>query len=185
MLKRIFALGAVIAAGAAFSSGTANAQGVNLSVSVGEPGFYGQIDIGHVGAPAVVYSQPVIIARPAVGYIAEPLYLVVPPEHVRHWNRYCDYYHACGRHVYFVQERWYSQVYAPQYRAHAHEWYPERGRGYYEGRHEERHEEHRDERRDERRDDRHDDRHDEHREGRGDNRGEHGDHGDHREYQWR
>ncbi|MFZ6847242.1 hypothetical protein [Undibacterium sp. RuRC25W] len=170
---------AALVAGALFSASAGFAQGVNVSVSVGEPGFYGQIDIGHVSPPAVVYAQPVIVGQPAVGYVTEPLYLRVPPEHFRHWKRYCDYYHACGRRVYFVQDNWYSRVYAPQYREHAHEWYPERGHEHYEERGRQDHD---NGRRDDRHDDRHDDRRGEHHEdrhdGRGENRGEHGEHGE-------
>jgi len=160
MKKIIFLACALLAASASF------AQGVGVSVSVGEPGFYGQIDIGHVAPPAVIYSTPVIVARPAVGYISEPLYLRVPPEHVRYWSRYCDAYHACGRHVFFVQDHWYTNVYAPQYRAHAHEWYGEHGR----------YEEHREPRYEEHREQRYEERHDERRDWHGENRGnEHGD----------
>jgi len=115
-------------------------------VSVGEPGFYGQIDIGHVAPPALIYATPILVARPAYGYVEQPLYLRVPPEHVRYWSRYCDAYHACGRHVYFVQDHWYNNVYAPQYRMHAQEWYGEHAR--YEDHHDRRYEDRRDERRD-------------------------------------
>ena len=151
MKKLAVAAFALLAAGSAFS------QGVNLAVSVGEPGFYGQIDIGHVAPPAVIYAAPLIVARPVVGYIAEPIYLRVPPEHFRHWSRYCDAYRACGRHVYFVQDNWYSRVYAPQYREHGREWYGDHGHDRYEehGRYE-----------------RHDERHDDRQDGRGDGRGE-------------
>ncbi|MFZ6753811.1 hypothetical protein ACO0KY_10610 [Undibacterium sp. Dicai25W] len=149
MKKIIFAACALIVASASF------AQGVGVSVSVGEPGFYGQIDIGHVAPPALIYSTPVLVARPAYGYVEQPLYLRVPPEHVRYWSRYCDAYHACGRHVYFVQDHWYNNVYAPQYRIHAHEWYGQHDRyedharyERYEDHHERRYEDRHDDRRD-------------------------------------
>jgi hypothetical protein len=45
-----------------------------------------------------------------------PVYLRVPREHSRHWNRYCSRYRACGRPVYFVRNEWYQDVYAPRYR---------------------------------------------------------------------
>jgi len=28
---------------------------------------------------------------------------------------YCPKYNACGRPVYFVRDRWYNEVYVPQY----------------------------------------------------------------------
>jgi len=49
--------------------------------------------------------------------IAAPIYLHVPPGHARHWARHCAQYNACGRPVYFVQDRWYNQVYVPHYRS--------------------------------------------------------------------
>ena len=44
-----------------------------------------------------------------------PVYLYVPPYQARHWRRYCHHYGVCGQPVYFVQQRWYEQVYAPRY----------------------------------------------------------------------
>jgi hypothetical protein len=37
------------------------AADVGVSISIGQPGFYGQIDIGNVPQPQVVYAQPVVI----------------------------------------------------------------------------------------------------------------------------
>lgn len=92
------------------------AADVGVSINVGEPGFYGQINIGNVPRPTLVYSRPVIIQPAPVGVAVEPIYLRVPPGHAKHWSRYCARYNACGRPVYFVQDRWYRDVYAPQYR---------------------------------------------------------------------
>lgn len=110
------------------------AADVGVSVSVGQPGFYGRIDIGNAPPPQVVYPQPVVIAPPPPPVVAmpvapvEPLYLRVPPGHQRHWKKYCARYNACDRPVYFVQERWYNDVYVPHYRDHRDE-YREHGRG--------------------------------------------------------
>lgn len=84
-----------------------------VSVSIGQPGFYGHIDIGGYPAPALIYPEPMII-RPAP-VAAPPLYLRVPPGHAKNWRRYCDRYSACGRPVYFVQDDWYRHEYAPRY----------------------------------------------------------------------
>jgi len=101
--------------------------GVNLGVSinVGEPGFYGQIDLGNAPAPALIYPQPVIYGAVVAG---PPLYLRVPVGYERHWGRYCAQYHACGRQVYFVKDDWYRNVYAPHYHDHYYEgrWHDER-----------------------------------------------------------
>ncbi|MFD2365645.1 hypothetical protein [Pseudoduganella sp. GCM10020061] len=133
----------------------------NVSVTIGQPGFYGRIDIGDYAAPPVLISQPVIIER-EVRYVAEPVYLRVPPGHRKNWARYCRRYEACGRPVYFVRDDWYLNEYAPRYRERH---YREVRRDYYDDR---RHyaDGYRDGRREERRDDRRDyrdhDRHDGH-----------------------
>lgn len=99
---------------AATASAPALAADVGVSVSVGEPGFYGRIDIGDFPQPALIYPQPVMVAPVPVG--GPPLYLHVPPGQYKKWSRYCDRYDACGRPVYFVQDRWYNDTYVPQYR---------------------------------------------------------------------
>ena len=92
------------------------AADVGVSISVGQPGFYGRLDIGDFPPPALVYPQPVVIQPAPPGIVSEPMYLRVPPGHAKNWRRYCNHYHACGRPVYFVQDRWYHDVYAPRYR---------------------------------------------------------------------
>jgi hypothetical protein len=44
--------------------------------------------------------------------------LRVPPGHAKHWSKHCHKYGACGQPVYFVEESWYNDVYAPYYREH-------------------------------------------------------------------
>ncbi|MGA7178499.1 MAG: hypothetical protein WBX11_02780 [Thiobacillaceae bacterium] len=92
----------------------AYAADVGVSISVGQPGFYGQINIGDFPQPVLINPRPVIIRRAPVG--VEPIYLHVPPGHARRWRRYCSQYNACDRPVYFVQDRWYNDVYVPRYR---------------------------------------------------------------------
>src|SRR6185437_14231281 len=89
---------------------------VGVSISLGQPGFYGQIDIGNVPRPQVVYAQPVVIQRAPEYASAPPIYLHVPPGHEKHWRRYCAQYNACGRPVYFVRDDWYNNEYVPRYR---------------------------------------------------------------------
>jgi hypothetical protein len=107
------------------------AADVGVSITVGDPGFYGRIDLGNVPRPQVIYTNPVIIERPRIGYIAEPVYLRVPPGHAKNWSKHCYRYDACGRRVYFVQDNWYSNVYAPRVREHGHEWERDRRDDYH------------------------------------------------------
>ena len=92
------------------------AADVGVSVQVGEPGFYGRIDIGNFPQPQVIYPQPVVIQAVPVGVVRSPIYLHVPPGHAKHWRKHCREYNACGQPVYFVQDRWYDQEYVPRYR---------------------------------------------------------------------
>lgn len=89
---------------------------VGVSVSIGQPGFYGQIDIGDALRPEVIYSQPVIVEHEVVE--GRPLYLHVPPGYAKHWHKHCHEYKACGRPVYFVRDDWYNNHYVPYYREH-------------------------------------------------------------------
>jgi len=94
------------------------AADVGVSISVGQPGFYGQIEIGNIPKPPVVYAQPVVIARSPQYASVQPIYLHVPPGHEKHWSKHCAEYHACGRPVYFVKDDWYNKEYVPRYRHH-------------------------------------------------------------------
>ena len=100
------------------------AADVGVSIGIGQPGFYGQIDVGDAPRPRVIYAQPRIIERVVVD--EEPIYLHVRPGHARNWSRYCGEYNACGRRVYFVNDNYYNNVYAPHYRQR-HERHDDRG----------------------------------------------------------
>jgi hypothetical protein len=91
------------------------AADVGISVSIGQPGFYGRIDIGDYPypQPQVIYRQPRAIERVYID--REPIYMRVPPSHARNWRNYCHQYGACGERVYFVQNSWYNNEYAPRY----------------------------------------------------------------------
>jgi hypothetical protein len=142
-MKRLF-IAATIAA--ATLSAPASAQ---VSINIGQPGFYGRLDVGGFPPPPLLFPQPMMI-RP-VPMDRPPLYLRVPPGHARDWRRHCHRYNACGERVYFVQDNWYHQEYAPRYQEqHGYRDYGREG--------------YRDHHRDEYR---HDDRRDYHDEGRG------------------
>lgn len=116
-MKRMLALAAMLSipfVGTALDAG--------VSITVGEPGFYGQIHIGRTLVPQLIYPQPVIIAPPPAAVVLQPIYLHVPPGHAKRWSKYCRKYDACGRRVYFVQDAWYNDVYVPHYREHRDEY---------------------------------------------------------------
>lgn len=136
-LVAAFALASAAVAGPALAD-------VGVSIRIGEPGFYGQLDIGGY-QPRLVYSRPVIVERRH--RYSSPIYLRVPPGHQRNWKRHCGRYNACNRPVYFVRDDWYRNEYAPRYR---HE------REHRHDRRENRRDDHRNDRRDDRRDNRRD-----------------------------
>jgi hypothetical protein len=90
------------------------AADVGVSVSIGQPGFYGQLDIGNFPPPQVIYRHPVVVER-GVPDNRPPVYLRVPPGHAKHWSKHCREYNACGERVFFVQDRWYNREYVPRY----------------------------------------------------------------------
>jgi hypothetical protein len=120
------------------------AADVGISVSIGQPGFYGQLDIGGYPPPQVIYSHPIAIQRVPMG--RPPIYLRVPLGHAKHWGRHCREYNACGERAYFVHDDWYNREYAPRYQEDHRDFHEE----YRDNRHEERkdgrQEEHRDNR---------------------------------------
>ena len=90
----------------------------HVAVAVGQPGSYGQIDIGGLPQPELVYPHPVIV-QPSPQYAeVPPVYLHVPPGHEKNWHKYCAEYHACNRRVYFVKDDWYKTEYVPHYHHH-------------------------------------------------------------------
>lgn len=111
------------------------ATDVGVSIRIGQPGFYGRIDIGGFPPPRVIYRQPVIVERITVE--RPPIYLRVPPGHAKKWGKHCHKYDACGERVYFVRDDWYNREYVPRYREH-HEYRDDRRDGRSEERREER-----------------------------------------------
>lgn len=101
----------LLLAGTAFI-GAAQAADVGVSVQVGQPGFYGRIDIGNAAPPPVVVAEPIWVQRAPVR--PQPIYLRVPPGHQKHWDKHCREYNACGVPVYFVREDWYQDHYNHQ-----------------------------------------------------------------------
>jgi hypothetical protein len=89
------------------------AADVGVSVSIGQPGFYGRLDIGDYPRPQLIYREPRMIQRAPSG--RPPVYMHVPPGHAKNWRRHCSAYDACGERVYFVRNGWYENQYVPRY----------------------------------------------------------------------
>ncbi len=107
MKKILFAALMAVTAAPAF------AVDVGISLTIGQPGFYGRIDIGDFPQPQLIFPKPVIILQ--AGVVRAPIYLNVPPGHAKNWSKHCHKYDACGQPVYFVQESWYNNEYVPEY----------------------------------------------------------------------
>lgn len=127
---RLFFIAIMMAA--AGSNLPAQAADVGVSVSIGQPGFYGRLDFDDYSPPQLIYREPRMVR--AVPVSRPPIYLNVPPGHSKNWKRYCRQYNACDERVYFVRNTWYEREYVPSYQR--------------------RHGERRDDRRDDRREDR-------------------------------
>ncbi|HEY9099334.1 MAG TPA: hypothetical protein VIN38_10725 [Thiobacillus sp.] len=127
-MKRLLIAAALFIA----ATSPALAADVGVSINIGQPGFYGRIDIGDYPQPRLVYREPRLIHRAAV---REPIYLHVPPGHAKNWRKHCRKYDACGERVYFVQDSWYNQVYVPRYQARHHDRRDKRGNDRREGHH--------------------------------------------------
>ena len=95
------------------------AANVDVSINIGQPGYYGPLDISDFGRPRVIYREPIVVQR--VYSQREPVYLHVPPGHAKHWSKHCAQYNACGERVYFVQDSWYNREYVPRYQAQHHD----------------------------------------------------------------
>lgn len=131
---------------------------VGVSLSIGQPGFYGHIDIGDFPRPQLIYAQPRVMYRAALH--RPPVYLHVPPDHAKNWRWHCRQYNACNERVYFVQNNWYQHEYVPRYQKRHGKRLDDRRDGRSDNRRDDRGDNRRDNRRDDRRDDRGDDRHD-------------------------
>jgi hypothetical protein len=112
-MKRFLIAATVAAATVATFNSVALAADVGVSLSIGQPGFYGQLNIGGYPQPRVLYRQPIAIGR--IPMDRPPIYMRVPPGHAKHWRKHCREYNACGERVLFVRDDWYNREYVPRY----------------------------------------------------------------------
>jgi hypothetical protein len=81
------------------------------------PMRYGRIDTKEFPQPQTISDQPVTGKGGVISGETGPLYLHVPSQQTKRWDKYCQRYQACGRPVYFVRGEWYRDVYTPRYKA--------------------------------------------------------------------
>jgi hypothetical protein len=115
-MKRTLLMSLLIPLAALAAAQNARAD-ATVAITVGEPGFFGQIVLGDgYPRPVLVYPDPIVIdhGHPP----GRPLYLHVPPGHAKDWRKHCRHYNACGHPVYFVQSSWYDDIYVPAYHEH-------------------------------------------------------------------
>lgn len=106
----------LLAALLSIASAPASTNDSGISIHIGQPGFYGQINLGsHYPQPQLIYPNPVLVMPPAIAVQQQPIYLRVPPGHAKKWSKHCHRYNACNQPVYFIQENWYNDVYVPHY----------------------------------------------------------------------
>lgn len=106
----------LLAALLSITSAPASANDSGISIHIGQPGFYGQINLGnHYPRPQLIYPDPVLVMPPAIAVQQQPIYLHVPPGHAKKWSKHCRRYNACSQPVYFIQKNWYNDVYVPHY----------------------------------------------------------------------
>lgn len=90
---------------------------------MGQPGFYGRIEIGN-GYPQPPLIFPNALMGNAGVFSGQPIYMHVPPHHAHYWSSHCQLYGACDWMVYFVDNRWYNDVYVPGFRSGAFSYAP-------------------------------------------------------------
>ena len=84
----------------------AQAQPAYVNVTAGgplRPGVYGRIQFRDAPPPPLISPQPLVASQLLGPPQGQPVYLYVPPGHVRKWARHCRQYAACDVPVYFVR----------------------------------------------------------------------------------
>ncbi len=114
-MKKMYSAALLAVATLGLGTQAVHAATVDVSINIGQPGYYGPLDIRDFGRPQLIYSEPRVIYRTAVQ--REPVYLHVPPGHAKNWRKHCGKYNACGDRVYFVKDSWYDREYVPRYQA--------------------------------------------------------------------
>ena len=111
-MKNTFALPLALLGALLGSPGLAQ---VDFSIQLGQPNYYGGLNIQ--GFPNTqFYNYSPVLIQPLSPEYSQPVYLRVPLYQRQSWGSYCGRYNACQRKVYFVRDNWYRSIYAPRYR---------------------------------------------------------------------
>jgi len=101
----------------AFVAATAVSPAFSADVgALGGLSYYGQIDIHRASKPDLIFPEPVVVRQVDVVTPGEPVYMRVPADHAKNWRKHCQKYNACDQRVLFVEDKWYTNVYAPEYK---------------------------------------------------------------------
>jgi hypothetical protein len=103
----------LFAATLAAATAAALAGDNHAPASIGQPDYYGRLDMANYPPPQLIYRYPTAIGR--VPTKSTPVYLHVPPGQAKNWRKHCSAYHACDERVLFVQDKWYNSEYVPRY----------------------------------------------------------------------
>lgn len=146
-LLKFWSLAAGLLALATLAASPARASDVYVNATVGgafAPGVYGQVQFGNAPPPPLLYAQPVVYSR-GPAYVAQPLYLYVPPGHAKNWGKHCGRYNACSRPVYFVRadnnNRWWDGQRGPRGGNYRHD-RDDHGHGKHKEKHKDKHNKH-------------------------------------------
>ena len=104
-------------------SAPAQAQ-VGVSVTIGQPGFYGRIDLGDAPPPVLIYRQPIAVEY--VPYYRPPIYLRVPPGSTRRVDELPEHFEisaATGEFERYIRAGNNEEVLPPPVVASLHEAY--------------------------------------------------------------
>lgn len=114
-MRRFLIAAVVIAAAVTTFSPAAFAVSIGDFLSIGQPNYYGRLDIDGYPRPQVLYRYPRAIGN--VPRNRAPVYLRVPKSHAKNWKKHCSQYNACNERALFVGNNWYNLKYAPRYQA--------------------------------------------------------------------
>lgn len=114
-MTRFFTKAAAAAAAALMLGSAAANASTQISISIGDSGYWGVLPALTGYRPEVWNNSPIVAIGTAVAGLSA-IYLNVPDAERHDWKNHCRKYDACNRPVHFVKNDWYRDQYAPEYR---------------------------------------------------------------------